>query len=177
MYFVRDGNHRVSVAKAQGAEFIDAEVISLSSEIALSTSMSLVQLKQAVIDFEKRRFYEETRLDSLPAGCLIEFTEVGRYEEILAHIREHKWYMNLKKTEEIPFEQAAVSWYDAVYFPIVTIITGDPPAGAVPADNGSRPVRLRGKALERAERPLRAPVHPRGGCRGPFTWLPGAHTR
>ena len=34
VYFVRDGNHRVSVSKAQGAEFIDAEVISLSSEIS-----------------------------------------------------------------------------------------------------------------------------------------------
>jgi hypothetical protein len=122
VYFVRDGNHRVSVAKAQGAEFIDAEVISLSSEIVLSPSMSLPDLKQAVIDFEKRRFYEETRLDFHRPGCMIEFTEVGRYEEILSHIREHKWYMNLKKTEEIPFEQAAVSWYDAVYFPIVTII-------------------------------------------------------
>jgi hypothetical protein len=30
VYFVRDGNHRVSVARTQGAEFIDAEVISLS---------------------------------------------------------------------------------------------------------------------------------------------------
>ncbi len=28
-YFVRDGNHRVSVAKAQGVEFIDAEVVEL----------------------------------------------------------------------------------------------------------------------------------------------------
>ena len=122
VYFVRDGNHRVSVAKSQRAEFIDAEVISLSSEISLTPSMTREQLKRAVIDFEKRRFFEETRLDVHRTGCLIEFTEVGRYDDILAHIREHKWYMNLKKIEEIPFEQAAVSWYDAVYFPIVTII-------------------------------------------------------
>ena len=53
VYFVRDGNHRVSVAKAQGAEFIDAEVISLSSEIALSPDMTQEELKRAVIDFEK----------------------------------------------------------------------------------------------------------------------------
>jgi hypothetical protein len=122
VYFVRDGNHRVSVAKSQRAEFIDAEVISLSSEISLTPSMTREELKRAVIDFEKCRFFEETRLDVHRPGCLIEFTEVGRYDDILAHIREHKWYMNLKKTEEIPFEQAAVSWYDAVYFPIVTIL-------------------------------------------------------
>ena len=32
---MRDGNHRVSVAKAQGVEMIDAEVVSLQSEIKL----------------------------------------------------------------------------------------------------------------------------------------------
>jgi hypothetical protein len=122
VYFVRDGNHRVSVGRAQGAEFIDAEVVSLSSEIALTPTMSLEQLKRAVIDFERRRFCAETRLDTLRPGFSLEFTEVGRYDEILGHIREHKWYMNLKKTEELPFEQAAVSWYDTVYLPIVTII-------------------------------------------------------
>ena len=121
-YFVRDGNHRVSVAKAQGAEFIDAEVISLSSEISLIPDMSREQIKRAVIEFEKCRFYETTKLDMLRPGCSLEFTEVGRYDEILAHIREHKWYLNLSKTEEIPFEEAAVSWYDKVCAPVIAII-------------------------------------------------------
>ena len=52
VYFVRDGNHRVSVAKAKGGEFIDAEVTSLTSAIAITPEMSLDQLREAVIDFE-----------------------------------------------------------------------------------------------------------------------------
>ena len=120
-YFVRDGNHRVSVAKAQGAEFIDAEVISLSSEIPLSPDMGFAELKRAVIGFEKAHFLETTQLDRRRPGCSIEFTEVGRYDEILGHIREHKWYINLRQAAEIPFEDAAVSWYDTVYFPIIQI--------------------------------------------------------
>jgi hypothetical protein len=122
VYFVRDGNHRVSVAKSQGAEFIDAEVISLSSEMKLSPGMTREDLKRTVIDFEKKRFFEMTRLNELRPGCVLDFTEVGRYDELLAHIREHKWYINLKETEEIPFEKAAVSWYDKVYFPIIEIV-------------------------------------------------------
>jgi hypothetical protein len=122
VYFVRDGNHRVSVAKAQGAEFIDAEVISLSSEISLSPGMSREELKRAVIDFEKCRFFETTHLEIRRPGCVLEFTEVGRYDELLCHIGEHKWYINLKKTDEIPLEQAAVSWYDQVYSPIIAIV-------------------------------------------------------
>ena len=121
-YFVRDGNHRVSVARAQGAEFIDAEVISLSSEIPLTPDMGFDELKRAVIDFEKARFLEETQLDRRRPDCAIEFTEVGRYDELLGHIREHKWYINLKQAAEIPFEDAAVSWYDTVYFPIIQIV-------------------------------------------------------
>ncbi len=121
-YFVRDGNHRVSVAKTQGAEFIDAEVISLSSEIPLTPDMTRDQIKLAVIQFEKRRFFEVTKLDRHRPGCSLEFTEVGRYDEILSHIREHKWYINLDKTEEIPFDEAAVSWYDKVYSPIIAVI-------------------------------------------------------
>ena len=120
-YFVRDGNHRVSVSKAQGAAFIDAEVISLSSEISLSPGMTREELKGAVIEFEKRRFFEVTHLDVLRPGCVLDCTEVGRYDEILSHVHVHKWYINLKKSEEIPFEQAAVSWYDTVYFPIAAI--------------------------------------------------------
>ncbi len=122
VYFVRDGNHRVSVAKSQGAEFIDAEVISLAAKIALSPDMTREEMKRAVIDFEKKSFFEETHLDVLRPGCDISFTEVGRYDELLVHIREHKWYINLKKAEEIPFERAALSWYDNVYFPIVRIV-------------------------------------------------------
>ncbi len=122
VYFVRDGNHRVSVAKSQGAEFIDAEVVSLASKIALTPAMSREEMKRAVVAFERRSFFEETHLDRLRPDCDISFTEVGRYDELLTHIREHKWYINLKKAEEIPFDKAALSWYDNVYFPIVRIV-------------------------------------------------------
>jgi hypothetical protein len=41
VYFVRDGNHRVSVARAQGVTYIDAEVTRLSAKVALHSGMSL----------------------------------------------------------------------------------------------------------------------------------------
>ena len=61
-------------------------------------------------------------LDKHRPGCSLEFTEVGRFDEILSLIRDHKWYINLDKTEEIPFDEAAVSWYDKVYSPIIAVI-------------------------------------------------------
>jgi hypothetical protein len=49
VYFVRDGNHRVSVAKMQGVEFIDAEVISLTTEMNISPSMTKDELTSELI--------------------------------------------------------------------------------------------------------------------------------
>jgi len=38
LYFIRDGNHRVSVARQRGVEFIDAEVTGISTKIDVGTS-------------------------------------------------------------------------------------------------------------------------------------------
>jgi hypothetical protein len=121
-YFVRDGNHRVSVARMQGAEYIDAEVTSLASEIPIAPGMGRGEIERAVIGFERRRFLDETDLARTRPDADIVFSEIGRYDEIMDHIREHKWYLNLSKSAEIPLADAAVSWYDAVYLPIVRII-------------------------------------------------------
>jgi hypothetical protein len=132
VYFVRDGNHRVSVARARGTEFIDAEVTSLSTEIAITPDMTREGLLRAVIDFEKRRFMEQTGLGKLRPGSSVEFTEVGRYDELLAHIREHKWYINLRRAAEIPYAEAVASWYDTVYMPIVEVIRSSRLLGRFP---------------------------------------------
>ena len=122
IYFVRDGNHRVSVALQRGAEFIDAEVISLKTDIKLHQDMTLEELTKEVIEYEKRDFYKKTLLDVYRPEAKIEFTAPGRYDVAYNHILGHKYYLNLEKSEEIPLKEAVVSWYDKVYAPIVKII-------------------------------------------------------
>jgi hypothetical protein len=124
-YFVRDGNHRVSVARSQGGESIDAEVISLTTEITITPSMTTDELKEAVIDYEKKLFYEKTNFGELTGDRDLKFTQPGRYDEIYNHILVHKYYLNQNKHEEIPFPDALVSWYKNVYSPIVKIINDD----------------------------------------------------
>ena len=48
VYFVRDGNHRVSVAKAHRVSYIDAEVIRLDTNIRLHPSMVVGDIEQIV---------------------------------------------------------------------------------------------------------------------------------
>jgi hypothetical protein len=121
-YFVRDGNHRVSVAHSQGIEAIDAEVISLSSEIPINPSMTSDDLRRSLIQYEKRIFYEKTNFGDLTGDYDLDFNATGRYDVIYNHILVHKYYLNQGKTEEIPFKDALVSWYKNVYSPIRRII-------------------------------------------------------
>lgn len=123
-YFVRDGNHRVSVARSQGAEFIDAEVVELDSEIKLEPGMTTRQLRQRVVDYERAAFIEQYKPSYLPMGEIV-FTTPGSYPEMVNHILVHKYYINQNVEGEISFEDAARSWYKNVYAPIVRQIRED----------------------------------------------------
>ncbi|MDR0721976.1 MAG: transcriptional regulator [Treponema sp.] len=122
VYFVRDGNHRVSVARSQGVESIDAEVTSLSSEIIITPSQTVDQLRDSLIGYEKKIFYEKTQFGELTGDYGLDFTAAGRYDVIYNHILVHKYYLNLYVLGEIPFSDALVSWYNNVYEPIIQII-------------------------------------------------------
>ncbi len=122
LYFVRDGNHRVSVAKAQGVTYIDAEVISLQSEIKLKPGTNPENLRSEVIKYEKRVFYAETSFGDLTDYWNLDFTSPGQYDVIYNHILVHKYYINADKESEIPFNDALLSWFRNVYQPVMHVI-------------------------------------------------------
>jgi hypothetical protein len=113
------------VARTQGAAEIDAEVTSLSSEIRIDPSMSVDDLRNAVIALEKDIFYEKTDFGTLTGCGDLDFSAPGRYDVIYNHILVHKFYLNEHKSAEIPFADALVSWYKKVYKPIIDIIEED----------------------------------------------------
>jgi len=135
VYFVKDGNHRVSVAKEKGAEYIDAEVIECPINVTLSPSTDprdLIRLG------EYARFLEQTQLDKLRDKVCIEFTSLGRYDVLLEHISAHRWYMGINQKRPVEWEEAVIDWYDNVYLPVIKVIDetgilGDFP-GRTPGD-------------------------------------------
>ena len=123
LYFVRDGNHRVSVAKARGIDMIDAEVVSLQTEIKLSPVRSLGGMIKQIIQYEKRNFYFETNFGDITDYWCLDFTKPGQYDILYNHILTHKYFLNQQKTEEIAIEEAVESWYRTVYLPVVFCIS------------------------------------------------------
>lgn len=119
VYFVKDGNHRVSVAKEKGAEYVDAEVIERPISVPLSPDTDPRDLLRLG---EYARFLEQTKLDMLRDGVWIEFTTLGRYDTLLEHISAHRWYMGIDQNRPVKWEEAVLDWYDNVYMPIVRVI-------------------------------------------------------
>jgi hypothetical protein len=136
-YFVRDGNHRVSVARSQGVEEIDAEVISLDSEITITPSMTTDDLREAVIEYEKKLFYEKTDFARLTGDNNLNFSIPGRYDIVFNHILGHKYFLNQDKSEEIPLAEALVSWYREIYSPLIKIINDHRLCWNFPGQTGS----------------------------------------
>jgi hypothetical protein len=122
VYFVRDGNHRVSVARAQGVMAIDAEVVSLGTEIKLDPKMTKADLKKAVINYEKEEFYRQTGWPQIIPHYDLVFTEIGRYDELLQHVEGHKYFLNQRFSGELSFRDALQSWFNNVFKPIVDVI-------------------------------------------------------
>ena len=122
VYFVRDGNHRVSVARAKGIEYIDAEVVSLQSEIRLQPGDSLERMTRQVISYEKRVFYTETNFGDITDYWRLDFSVPGQYDVIYNHILTHKYYLNMSRADEISLDEAITSWFKTVYLPVIHVI-------------------------------------------------------
>jgi len=119
VYFVRDGNHRVSVARANGLTDIEAHVTEIESRVPLTPDVDVDDL---IIKTEYAQFLAQTHLDETRPGQLIELTEPGRYKILLEHIEVHRYYLGLQWQREPSLEEAAASWYDTVYLPVVEAI-------------------------------------------------------
>src|SRR5512143_553181 len=118
-YFVVDGHHRVSVAREQGIDFLDAEVQEVISRVPVSADLKSEDL---IILHEYRRFLDRTKLDSIRPDQHIRFTVAGGYQQIVEHIATHRHYMQLERQREVSDAEAVADWYDQVYWPIIEVI-------------------------------------------------------
>ena len=121
LYFVRDGNHRVSVAKMLGMVEIDAEVITLSTPLRLEKPANKPLMKRQVIEFERRQFLKQIEKKYHPEFVELQFTETGRYAEIGHHINSHKGFLE-RQSRTSSFSEACISWKRHLFLPIVNII-------------------------------------------------------
>lgn len=120
VYFVRDGNHRVSVARQIGAKTIQAHVTELPTEVDLEPGMTLEDLDAAAAYIN---FLEETELKrTRPHHISIQLSQSSAYQELLGHIYLHGQVMEQISGNPVRMSEAAANWYDNVFRPAVTLI-------------------------------------------------------
>ena len=127
VYFVKDGNHRVSVARELGWETIQAHVTELPSAISLDPDVAPDEL---LIKEECAYFLEKTHLDKTRPDSKqhLNFTVPAGYRRLLNHIELHRYLLEqeqdrpLANEEATALEIAAASWYDNIYLPIVEVV-------------------------------------------------------
>ncbi len=112
-YFVKDGNHRVSVAREQGQHYIDAWVIQLHVPVPIN---SLQDLETWVWRQDALDFVSQTLLTD------VELTLCGQYEKLLQHIEVHRWFLGTERNADVAWHEAATSWYKNVYQPMVDVV-------------------------------------------------------
>jgi nucleotide-binding universal stress UspA family protein len=119
VYFVSDGNHRVSVARQLGSKEIQAYVTQVQTRVPLTAD---VRPEDLILKSEYAEFLEHTNLDQLRPESNLSVTVPGQYIIIEEHIAVHRYFMGREQEREIPFAEAVADWYDKVYLPVIEII-------------------------------------------------------
>lgn len=119
IFFVKDGHHRVSVARIQGQLEIDAVVTELVVDVPLARTLSMRDL---LLKEEYSDFLGWTGLASLRPQQRIEFSEPGGYLALVTHVNAHRYFMSLEREVEAEREEAVADWYDSVYMPVVEVL-------------------------------------------------------
>jgi hypothetical protein len=127
VYFVKDGNHRVSVARALEWDTIQAHVTELPTSISLAPDVEPDELliKEECAYFLARTWLNHTRPDSKHH---IDFSEPSGYWRLLKHIELHRFCLEKERGQpladdgDVAFHLAAVDWYDHVYLPMIEVV-------------------------------------------------------
>jgi hypothetical protein len=118
LYFVRDGHHRVSVARALGRTDIDAYVTEVHTRIDADNAMKLSDLP---LKSHERVFFERV---PLPAQARTEIVLSDRddYDELAEAVEAWGFRAAQSRGEPLDREQTASLWLETEYRPVVAML-------------------------------------------------------
>lgn len=118
IHFVRDGHHRVAVARAQGRDKIDAHVVEVATRLPADTSISVSDLP---LKSHERVFHERVPL-AAEHRSRIALTDPMSYGELAEGVEA--WGLRLIQHEERFMDRAEVArrWFADEYDPVVTLL-------------------------------------------------------
>jgi hypothetical protein len=121
VYFVADGNHRVSAARSAGLVDIEALVTEYPVDPGLEPGDTL---DAALAKAGRVHFLRETALEAhLAARADLRLTWAGGYPQMLEHIALQRLLIEDSESgRQVSTVEAARVWYDESYLPVVEAI-------------------------------------------------------
>jgi len=119
VYFVLDGNHRVSIARQEGFDSIEARVIEFQTEVKLTPD---VQPEDLIVKAEHTEFLNTIRIHETRPNVDLNVTSCCQYEKLMEQIRISQYLLQEENKQEVTLQDAAAHWYDTRYIPLAEAI-------------------------------------------------------
>ncbi len=118
VHFVKDGHHRVSVARAQGDTHIDAHVTEVITAVPPDQQ---IRLKDLPLKSHERLFYERVPLPQ-EARKRIQLSDEWRYAGLAEAVEAWGFRVMQASGEFMTREQVAEAWFREEYEPVVEML-------------------------------------------------------
>lgn len=118
LHFVRDGHHRVAVARAQGRDVIDARVVEVVTRVAAGGSMALADLP---LKGHERLFHERVPLPQAQQAQ-IEVTDPVQYGTLAEGVEAWGFRLLQREGAYLDRRQTALRWLEEEYLPVVALL-------------------------------------------------------
>jgi hypothetical protein len=118
LHFVKDGHHRVSVARALGHEVIEAWVTEVLTELGAGRE---IKLKDLPLKSHQRLFFERVPLPE-EARAEIELSDEWRYAALAEAIEAWGFRAIQDRGEPMSRAEVAEAWFREEYQPVVEML-------------------------------------------------------
>jgi hypothetical protein len=119
LHFVKDGHHRVSVARALGHEVIEAWVTEIITELGADRTIRLADLP---LKSHQRLFFERVPLPA-EARAEIELSDEWRYASLAEAVEAWGFRAMQGRGELMSREEVAEAWFRDEYKPVVQMLS------------------------------------------------------
>jgi hypothetical protein len=118
VYFVRDGHHRVSVARALGRTDIDAIVTEVHTRVGLQHTITYADLPTKSLE---REFFERVPLPD-DARKEIQITDSWNYATLAENVEAWGFRLSQDRGEHLSRRETAYLWLETEYRPVIAML-------------------------------------------------------
>jgi hypothetical protein len=118
LHFVRDGHHRVSVARAQGRSDIDAYVTEVTTRVAIDAGMSIHDLP---LKSHERLFRERVPLSDA-AFAEVRLSDPWQYGALAEGVEAWGFRLAQGTRELLPRDEVARAWLHDEFRPVAAML-------------------------------------------------------